>query len=154
MEYGSIERELYIDATPEVVFAVVSEPAHIKDWWSAETEIEPQAGSTSTIVWTDEATGRTDREAIIVVEAQPPRRFVFRWTHPEDEPAAIENSLLVTFDLTPTGNGTTLRMTETGFREQGWEIAVLEEQYRSHVSGWDFYLPRLAATASRLGPAR
>jgi uncharacterized protein YndB with AHSA1/START domain len=154
MDYGSIERELYIEATPDVVFEVVSEPALIKDWWSADTQLQPREGSTSTLVWTDEATGRTDREAITVVEAEAPRRFVFRWTQPEDEAAAVENSLLVTFQLTPTGSGTTLRMTETGFRDKGWDIAVLEEQYNAHVSGWDFYLPRLVDVASRLASAR
>lgn len=41
MEYGSIERELHIDASPEVVFEVLSSPEHIRDWWSAETAFEP-----------------------------------------------------------------------------------------------------------------
>ena len=41
-------------------------------------------------------------------------------------------------------------MTETGFREMGWELAVLEQQYREHVTGWDFYLPRLASYAATL----
>ena len=82
--------------------------------------------------------------AFSVVEAQPPRTFSFRWTHPAEEVAAEGNSLLVTFDLTPSGGGTLLKMTETGFREMGWEIAVLEEQYNEHVTGWDYYVPRLA----------
>ena len=29
MEYGSIEREIHVDASPEVVFEVVSRPEHI-----------------------------------------------------------------------------------------------------------------------------
>ena len=37
-------------------------------------------------------------------------------------------------------------MTETGFREMGWEVAVLEEAYNDHGSGWDFFIPRLAST--------
>ena len=82
--------------------------------------------------------------AFTVVEAQPPRTFSFRWTHPVGEAAAEGNSLLVTFDLAPSGVGTLLKMTETGFREMGWEVAVLERQYTEHVSGWEFYLPRLA----------
>ena len=40
-------------------------------------------------------------------------------------------------------------MTETGFREMGWEVAVLEQQYKDHVNGWDHYLPRLARTSRR-----
>ena len=59
-------------------------------------------------------------------------------------------SLLVTFDLVPTGAGTRIRMTETGFREMGWEIAVLEEQYRDHASGWDRFIPALGAYVARL----
>jgi hypothetical protein len=35
-------------------------------------------------------------------------------------------------------------MTETGFRERGWEAAVLEETYLDHSQGWDYHLPRLA----------
>jgi hypothetical protein len=57
--------------------------------------------------------------------------------------------LLVTFELSPSGAGTVLRLTESGFRERGWDIAVLEEAYREHVTGWDFYLPRIAACAAR-----
>ena len=76
--------------------------------------------------------------------------FSFRWTHPAGEVAAEGNSLLVTFDLVPSGEGTLLKMTETGFREMGWEAAVLEQQYREHVTGWDYYLPRLAPYAATL----
>ena len=76
--------------------------------------------------------------------------FSFRWTHPAGEAAAEGNSLLVTFELTPSGDGTLLRMTETGFREMGWEAAVLEQQYQEHVTGWDFFLPRLAPYVATL----
>ena len=46
------------------------------------------------------------------------------------------NSLLITFELSERGGGTHLRMTETGFREMGWEVAVLEAQYQDHAAGW------------------
>jgi hypothetical protein len=45
-------------------------------------------------------------------------------------------------------------MTETGFREMGWEVAVLEQQYREHCEGWDHYLPRLAAYAPTVGASQ
>ncbi len=32
-------------------------------------------------------------------------------------------------------------MSEPGFREMGWEVAVLEETCNDHISGWDFYMP-------------
>ena len=85
------------------------------------------------------------------MEADPPRRFSFRWIYDEGERRDVRrNSLLVTFDLVPSGAGTLLRFTETGFREKGWEAAVLEEQYREHVTGWDYFLPRLVAYVARL----
>ena len=38
-------------------------------------------------------------------------------------------------------------MTETGFREKGWEVAVLEAQYNDHVSGWDYFSPAWPSTS-------
>ena len=153
MEYGSIERELHIAASPEVVFEVLSSPEHIRDWWSAETQFEPVAGAASRLTWTDQDTGRQQSTPFTVVEADPPRRFSFRWTY-DDAVAAPGNSLLVTFDLVPSGDGTTLRFSETGYRERGWEAAVLEAYYDDHRQGWDFYLPRVAEAANRLAAAR
>lgn len=34
-------------------------------------------------------------------------------------------------------------------RERGWAVAVLEEAYQDHVTGWDYYLPRIAERAVR-----
>jgi uncharacterized protein YndB with AHSA1/START domain len=149
MEFGTIEREIYVEASPEVVFEVVSSPDHLRGWWPDEAEYEPTPGSTGEIVFGDRDTGGKV-VPFTVVDARPPRTFSFRWTHPADEAATAENSLLVTFDLTPTGDGTLLRMTETGFRELGWEAAVLERQYQEHATGWDFFLPRLAPYVATL----
>ena len=152
MEHGSIERELHIDASPEVVFEVLSSPEHIRDWWSAETEFEPVAGTASRLTWTDKESGREQSAPFTVVEVDPPRRFSFRWAY-DDEVAVPDSALLVTFELVASGEGTTVRFSETGFREQGWEAAVLEAQYNDHRQGWDFYLPRLAEAANRLAAA-
>jgi uncharacterized protein YndB with AHSA1/START domain len=149
MEYGTITRDVRIAASPEVVFDVISRPEHIRDWWSAETAVEPVAGSTGELTWRDDATGRVGVAQITVIDAKPHHLFSFRWTHGPDETLTPSNSLLVTFELFATDDGTVLRMTESGFRERGWEIAQLEEAYREHVIGWDFYLPRIAEVAMR-----
>src|SRR4051794_12107190 len=149
MEFGTIEREIHIDASPEIVFQVVSSPDHLREWWPAEVRSEPVPGSAGEIVFGDPAAGG-GVVGFTVVDARPPRTFSFRWTHPVGEVAAEGNSLLVTFDLTPSGGGTLLKMTETGFREMGWEIAVLEQQYSEHIHGWDFFLPRLAPYVATL----
>ena len=147
MEYGSIEREIHIEATAEVVYQVVSTPEHLREWWPDEAEFVPAPGATGVISFGD---AQAKVAAITVVEAEPPRRFAFRWVYDEDTPATPTNSLLVTFELVPSGTGTLLRFTETGFREKGWEAAVLEEQYRDHVTGWDHFLPRLVTYVARL----
>jgi uncharacterized protein YndB with AHSA1/START domain len=148
MEFATIEREIYVEASPEIVFEVVSSPDHLKQWWPDDARYDPTPGAAGEIVF-----GTDDRRAVTgfaVVDARPPHLFSFRWTQPVGEPAAEGNSLLVTFDLSPRGAGTLLKMTESGFREMGWEAAVLEHQYNEHIKGWDFYIPRLAPYAETL----
>jgi len=43
MELGTIEREIYVDASPETVFAVVSSPDHLEQWWPDEARYETTA---------------------------------------------------------------------------------------------------------------
>jgi uncharacterized protein YndB with AHSA1/START domain len=148
MEYGSIERDIHVDASPEVVFDVISRPEHMREWWPDEARFEPVAGAPGELTWRDAESGDTTTVALAVVEVDPPKRFSFRWCYAD--PGRSGPSLLVTFDLVPTGAGTRIRMTETGFREMGWEVAVLEEQYRDHETGWNHYLPRLGAYVARL----
>jgi uncharacterized protein YndB with AHSA1/START domain len=150
MEFASIEREIHIDAPPEVVFEVISRPEHVREWWSAESDVEPTAGATGELVWADGDNPRANVTPMTVVVAEPPRLFTFRWAHPAGETANDGNSLLVTFELVPAGSGTQLRLTETGFRERGWELAVLEQNYHEHVTGWDMFVPRIAAYAEGL----
>ncbi|GIH15410.1 SRPBCC family protein [Rugosimonospora africana] len=150
MEYGSIEREIHVDATPEVVYEVISTPEHLRQWWPDDAEFESVPGSTGLVSFGDRSTPDAAVIPLTVMEADPPRRFSFRWVHDEGQPATPANSLLVTFDLVPSGSGTLLRFTESGYRERGWEGAVLEEMYRDHETGWDHFLPRLVAYVARL----
>lgn len=151
MEFGTLERSVHVEASPEVVFDVVSRPEHIREWWSDDASLDEVApGAVGEVVWADGDNARAQVESFTVVEVDPPRRFSFRWVVDAGEVAAQGNSLLVTFDLEPSATGTTLRLTETGFRERGWEVAVLEEAYRDHENGWDTFLPRLVAHARTL----
>ena len=153
-EYGRIEREVHVDASPEVVFEVVSRPEHLREWWPDDADLDPVPGADGHLVWGDRGTGEAQVVAVTVVEVDPPRRFSFRWIHPDGDEARPGNSLLVTFDLVPSGTGTLVHLTETGFREMGWEIAVLEEAYREHCQGWDTFLPRLGGYVTRLVSSR
>jgi uncharacterized protein YndB with AHSA1/START domain len=148
MEFGSIEREIHVAAAPEIVYQVVSRPEHLREWWPDEADLDPVPGGTGAISFG--AGPDKQGSPLTVVEADPPKRFSFRWVYDDGDTARQGNSLLVTFDLVPSGAGTLLRFSETGFRERGWEAAVLEEAYREHAAGWEHFLPRLVAYVDRL----
>lgn len=149
MELGSIERELHIDATAEVVYDVISSDEHLREWWPDHAELEAAApGTTGTLTFGDPTSPDAKTERFTVLEASPHSRFVFRWVIEPGEEAAERNSLLVTFDLVPADDGTLLRFSESGFRERGWEAAVLEQAFQDHTKGWDHFLPRLVAYAA------
>src|SRR5690349_16465764 len=131
MEMGTLEREVYVDAAPETVFDVVSRPEHIREWWPDDAAYDLVPGANGHVVFGDPVEGGKV-VGLTVLEVDRPRTFTFRWTQEPGETAVPGRSLMVTFALTPKGTGTLLRMTETGFREMGWEAAVLEEQYRDH----------------------
>ncbi|MEV8372848.1 SRPBCC domain-containing protein [Kribbella sp. NPDC056861] len=145
MEFEKIEREIYVDASPEVAFEVVSSAEHISEWWSDDATFEAAPGAVGELVWGD----RVDVVPLVVVEVERPRLFSFRWAHAGGDVESGE-ALLVSFELTPSGAGTTVRMRETGFREMGWEAAKLEAQYRDHVAGWDHHLAVLGEYAARV----
>ena len=155
MEYGSIEREIQIEAPPEVVFEVITSPEHIKDWWEpGEVALDASPGGTGELVWGDRSSIDVHVATLTVIDVVSPRLFSFRWVYPDGAVAGPGNSLLVTFEVTPSGTGSMLRLTETGFREKGWEAAVLEQQYQEHVQGWDRFVPRLADCAAKLVSSR
>ena len=151
MDYGSIEREIYVDASPEVVFEVVSRPEHLREWWPDDAALDdPTPGGTGELTFGGHAGESAFVVPMTVVESVPPRLFSFRWAYDPSLAPDSSNSFLVTLELVPSGSGTTLRLTETGFREQGWEVAVLEAAYQDHAQSWDRFLPQLARYATRV----
>lgn len=153
MEYGTIEREVRIAASTATVFEVITSPHHLREWWPDEAVLEPVPGATGHLVFGQGPDQEPHVPQVTVVDAVPDRLFSFRWTHPEGATAEPGNSLLVTFELTAEDGGTVLRMTETGFREMGWDAVVLQEIYEDHVAGWNHFVPRLVAYAPTAGIA-
>ena len=154
MEYGTIEREIHVDASPEVVFEVVSSPEHMREWWPDDARVRARRRARRRRSCS--ANAETGEPTIVRLDRgrrRPPERSRSAGCFAGRRPRT-GNSLLVTFELVPSGAGHPLRMTETGFREMGWEVAVLEEQYHEHVSGWDFYLPRLGSVRRPAGSRR
>jgi len=150
-EHATIERTLHIDASPEVVFSVISDPAHVREWWADEAEFAP--GEPGWLGFGDlEAGGK--RVRFQVADAVPHRLFSFRWTHEEGVEPGPDNSNLVVFELEPAGDGTLLTFTESGFRERGWTEAKARAVHADHSNGWDHFLGRLADYAPGVEVAR
>jgi uncharacterized protein YndB with AHSA1/START domain len=79
-----------------------------------------------------------------VLEIDPPHRLIYRWGDGSESDSGL--STLVTWTLTPTDDGTHVRMEQSGFRPQD------EGGYRGMGGGWPRILAGLERVAGDLGP--
>ena len=134
-----IERVITIDASPETVFRLLTDPVQYVRWKGKLAELEPRPGG---IFRVEFASGK-DIAAGKYVEVVPGRRVVFTWGWEGNEQVPPGTST-VEIDLEPIATGTRLRLVHRG---------LPREALASHTEGWDYFLPRLADVA--LGrPAR
>jgi uncharacterized protein YndB with AHSA1/START domain len=148
MTPDQIERETLIAAPVERVWTVLTEAEHIGGWFAdAGAEIDLRPGGALVMHWKEHGTAKARVEAV-----EPPHRFAYRWAahHAAGEEPAEGNSTLVEFTLTPEGDGTRLRVLETGFAT----LATSDEQrrgnYDDNVGGWTQMVGRLAEYAQRV----
>lgn len=141
---NAIEREILIDAPPEVVWQIVTEPRKIVEWFSDEAEVELRVGGGGRLKFKSGDSYQLQIEAM-----EPPRRFVWRWVQPEGAAIRAGNSLLVEFTLRPEGKGTRLRVVESGFDQLDWSEPQKQTYADNHTRGWHTILDRLRDYASR-----
>jgi uncharacterized protein YndB with AHSA1/START domain len=124
-----IEREIVIEASPERVWAVLTEPEHVGVWFAESVEGDLRPGGASVLSWEEHGSFN-----IQVEKAEPPRYFAFRWAarSPGADPAE-GNSTLVEFRLIPEADGTRLHVVESGFRDLYDEQA---DYVRDNTQGW------------------
>lgn len=139
----SIQREILIDAPPETVWRVVTEPEQIPRWFADDAEIDPRPGGAGVLHFRPEGSEPLTAP-IRVATVEPPRRFAFRWGHPEGEEPTPANSMLVEFTLIPEGGRTRLRLVESGLHEVDWSDERKAAYLADHSEGWDHHLGRLA----------
>ncbi|MDX6233579.1 MAG: hypothetical protein QOH68_2608 [Nocardioidaceae bacterium] len=88
---------------------------------------------------------RTTCKSPLALAVDPPRSFPYRWAsaYPGEE-ATEDNSTLVEFTLANDGDGTRLRMVESGFATLTIPAARLSTAgYDSHSAGWTEVLEKL-----------
>jgi uncharacterized protein YndB with AHSA1/START domain len=149
-----VEREILIEAPREVVWEVITDPAHVSGWFGETAEIDLRPGGQVTHAWKEE--GGLTEERGIVEKVEPPHHFSYRWIRGAEAEAREDNSTLVEFTLTVQGVGTRLRVVETGFSNLDWPEDERREDAESHREGWEHELSELREYIRKLerGSAR
>jgi uncharacterized protein YndB with AHSA1/START domain len=146
---NQIEKEILIEAPPDVVWRVVTEPDQITQWFIDEAELDPRLGGKGRF------SSRSGRDFYLEIEAfEPPRRFAYRWVQAEGVALRPDNSMLVEFTLQPEAGGTRLRVVESGFDQVDWSNEQKTQYFEDHSNGWGRFLPRLRDYAPRAAAAR
>jgi uncharacterized protein YndB with AHSA1/START domain len=140
MPEDGIEREVVIDAPPEVVWDVVTRPEHIKRWFSPEVELDLREGGKGVFFFPDGCHTITAS----VVRVDKPRAFAWRWLRPSATNPAELTSTLVEFTLAEEDGGTRLVVAETGFRTVELAADDAAALYAEHERGWAHHLGLLA----------
>ncbi len=143
-----IERETTIAAPVERVWSLITEPEHVGRWFGdAGAEIDLRPGGAMLMRWSEHGEVRARVEDI-----EPPHRFAYRWAAGEVAPEAElepHNSTRVEFTLEPDGDGTRLRVVESGFASLGLDDEARAKRHAGNIEGWAAELGELEAYASK-----
>jgi uncharacterized protein YndB with AHSA1/START domain len=129
-----VERE--IPHPPEKIWRALTQPQLIEEWLM-KNDFEPVVGHRFKLRggWG----GVLDCE---VLAAEPNKTLSYTWDYAHDDPAFNLKSV-VTFTLTPTRNGTHLRMEQQGFRPEQ------KQAYGGANAGWRQFFAKLEEVLER-----
>jgi uncharacterized protein YndB with AHSA1/START domain len=137
----SVEREILIEASREIVWGVITEPEQISRWFSDEAVLEGRVGADGVLIWRPGGRGGSKESElsvpILVVEAEPFRRFSFRWNHSRGTEPDESNSALVEFSLAEEAGGTRLRVLESGIGAVTHDEESRTRYRDDHEQGWE-----------------
>jgi uncharacterized protein YndB with AHSA1/START domain len=142
MSTDSIEREISIEAPIERVWEALTNAESIGTWFGvgAAATIDLRVGGVMVINHGDHGTFQT-----LIVAVDPPRTFSYRWASAfPGELATKENSTLVEFTLRSTGDGTILRLVESGFDALDIPADRPDATLESHSNGWTGVIAKFA----------
>ena len=131
-----IERTVEVPHPPATVWAALTTAEGLGSWFGEQATIDLRPGGTARMSWEN---GFTVEMRVERVEA--PRVFGYTWQIyglPKDDPRRT----YVEFTLAADGDGTLLRVVETGFAQL--PVETRRETYDSHREGWERELAELA----------
>jgi uncharacterized protein YndB with AHSA1/START domain len=136
----SIVRETVVAAPVERVWEVLTRAEYVGRWFGADkAEIDLQPGGSFVMEWAEHGTGYAR-----VHRVEEPVTFSFHWAlEPGVEPAPGEQTL-VEFTLTPEGDGTRLRVVESGFSTLDRPAEKQAWHRERNVDGWRQVLEAVA----------
>lgn len=138
----SIERDIVIAAAPQRVWEIVTRAEHLGAWFAdAGAEIDLRPGGELTLTWKEYGVSRG-----VVETVEPYTTFAFRWALDDGRPGE-DNSTLVVFTLTPDGDGTRLRVVESGFGALAGGPDRQAKHVEENTEGWRVELAELRAYA-------
>jgi len=139
----TIEREILIAAKPAKVWPLVAEPG----FWATDDETVrgTLAEEGQTLVVTHSEHGEFP---LRVEKVDPPNYLAYRWVSAfPGEELREDNSTLVEFTLTPEGDGTRLRVVESGFTTLPTPDENRHNIVKDHTAGWEQCFTALATRA-------
>jgi uncharacterized protein YndB with AHSA1/START domain len=142
------EREEFIAAPLARVWAAISEPAQLKEWFAEPTyPLTPGGEGTLHFRFDD---GSEATPPVQVVATEPPHRFAFRWRSHSADPAksvADQANTLVEITLAEEADGTRVRIVESGFEALPDDVGATA--LRENTQGWDEVLRNLVTYVTR-----
>lgn len=96
-----------IPATPDAVWAVLTDPASYPKWRGDVTAVEILAADSGHVAWREQ--GKNGAISYVIERAEPPRRLVTRIS---DKSLPFGGAW--EYELTPDGTGSRVRITEHG----------------------------------------
>jgi uncharacterized protein YndB with AHSA1/START domain len=135
-----IRRTIQLDTPRERVWAALTEPDLLNQWFGEGFEITAfEVGGTGRIVYED-----FGQFPIEITEIVPQETLAFRWSGiPADE--LDEYSTLVTFTLGGDAAASELTVVESGFETIPGGTRYRRDRLEQNREGWDVELDELAA---------
>ncbi|MFD5895579.1 SRPBCC domain-containing protein [Streptomyces sp. NPDC060366] len=145
MSEDRIERETLIAAPLERVWSLVAQPG----FWVAD-----KANLPGTVAKEGESMVAKNSEygdfPVRVEKVEPPTYLAYRWASAfPGEELREDNSTLVEFTLAPEGDGTRLRVVESGFAALSGSEELRGRAVKDNTVGWPQELGELKARAEQ-----
>jgi len=133
MYEDQIVESVSIDADPERVWQLLTDPEYLPQWWDSLVSVAGEVKEGSMLVLDFGEHGRTNA---VVETLDRPHAFAWRWASDYEQPVEAGTSTLVEFRLEAEGAGTFVQVTESGFAALDGGDEKKQELFEDRSGGW------------------